>query len=141
MPMSDDPDDLDYLTPNHLASGGPAKQLFGMREVGPTGSASGRHALINNMLQGLWNRWSTEFIMSKQERQKWTKKVENLKVGDLVVIMEDNIAPTCWRMGRVKEVLHGADGLVRNVKLKTTGTKTLSTRCVQKLALLVKNED
>lgn len=141
MPMSDDPDDLEYLTPNHLATGGPARQLFGMRETGPATSASGRHQLINNMLQGLWRRWSTEFIMSQQERKKWTRKVPNLKVGDLVILMEDNIAPTCWKIGRVKEVLSGADGLVRNVKVKTAGTNKLTTRCVQKLALLVKKED
>lgn len=79
--------------------------------------------------------------MSQQERKKWTRKVPNLKVGDLVILMEDNIAPTCWKIGRVKEVLSGADGLVRNVKVKTAGTNKLTTRCVQKLALLVKKED
>lgn len=135
---SDDPDDLDYITSNHLATGGPAIQLLGPRSSGMDGN---REGLLNDLLMSFWRRWMTEVVMAKQERGKWRAKERNLAVGDLVIIMEDNLPPTVYKMGRVKEVLPGSDGLVRNVRLKTAASKSLVTRSVQKLILLLKHDN
>lgn len=136
VPMSDDPEDLGYLTPHHLSSGGPAAQLFGKKQEEGSQAARGRFELMNAMAQGFWKRWSSEYLRTLQSKSKWRQKKPNLEVGELVIIMEDNVAPTFWKMGRVQKVMPGADGLVRNVVLKVAGKEKLATRCVQKLVRL-----
>jgi len=42
-----------------------------------------------------------------------------LKIGDMVLLKEDNVPPCSWPIARVIEVFPGADGLVRNIKIRT----------------------
>ena len=44
----------------------------------------------------------------------------NLKVGDVEMNVEENAVRGKWTLGRVIEVYPGQDGLIRNVKLKTS---------------------
>ena len=51
-------------------------------------------------------------------RNKWFRKRENLRKGDLVLEIE----PTprrMWKMGLVFETYPGEDGLVRKARIKT----------------------
>ena len=69
-----------------------------------------------------------------QERQKWLYPKRNLKVGDLVLVKQDNTARLRWPLGLITDVYEGADGLVRSVQVKTqTG---LYDRPVSKICLL-----
>lgn len=60
----------------------------------------------------------------------------DLKIGDLVVIREDNLPTNEWRMGRVVKAHLGKDNHVRVVELKTA--RGLLTRTIVKLVLLPK---
>ena len=64
-----------------------------------------------------WKRWHKEYVTSLQERKKWCKKVTNLKVGDVVFITDDNVAPLQWPLGRISYVYSGPDNFVRVVKV------------------------
>lgn len=139
VPMTDDPEDLGYLTPHHLSNGGPAAQLFGRKQDENPRGVHSRYELMETMAQGFWKRWSSGYLRTLQGRNKWQHKQPNLEVGELVIVMEDNVAPTYWKMGRVRKVMPGADGLVRNVVLKVAGKDKLATRCVQKLVRLPVN--
>jgi hypothetical protein len=58
----------------------------------------------------------------------------NLDVGALVVLVEDNLPPLQWRLGRVVHVHPGRDGVVRVVSVKTvSGTYK---RAVKKLCII-----
>ena len=57
-----------------------------------------------------------------------------MRIGDLVLIAEDNVLPNRWPMGRVMEVFCGENGVVRSVKIKTAGSVFHSP--VTKLCLL-----
>ena len=52
-------------------------------------------------------------------RSKWYKKGRQLKVGDVVLIVDYNSPRGKWDLALVKEVYPGVDGVVRNVLLKT----------------------
>ncbi|UYV83511.1 hypothetical protein LAZ67_23001281 [Cordylochernes scorpioides] len=52
-------------------------------------------------------------------RSKWLKPVDNIKIGTLVLLKEDNLPLFNWRMGRINQVYPGEDGLVRVVSVKT----------------------
>lgn len=118
-PLSSDPNDLAPLTPGHFLTGGP---LISLIEPYPMDSTPvQRWRLVQAFAQHIWQRWNKEYLQTLQERSKWTKPQENLKIGDLVILHEDNTPPLTWKMGRITEVFPGSDENVRVVKIKTSG--------------------
>ena len=71
-----------------------------------------------------WERWSTEYLSSLQVRKKWLKERENLKVGDLVLLTDENKngipkSPLKWPLAKVIAAYTGNDNIVRVVKIRT----------------------
>jgi hypothetical protein len=75
-----------------------------------------------------------------------------MRVGDIVLIKDDNAPRNLWRKARVDEVYTDEDGLVRKVKLivanpllnergKRSRVATFLERPIQKLVVLLKVED
>lgn len=54
-----------------------------------------------------------------QQRPRWQRAVENLSVGQLVIIRQDNLPPTKWLLGRIEAIHPGTDGLVRVATVRT----------------------
>lgn len=53
---------------------------------------------------------------------------ENLKVGDLVLLVDVNYSRGEWPTARVVEVMPSSDGFVRTVKVKTVSTVATNAR-------------
>ncbi|GFX24190.1 integrase catalytic domain-containing protein [Trichonephila clavipes] len=53
------------------------------------------------------------------ENIKWKFEKDNARVGDLVLIKEDNLAVNKWLMGRLIEIFPGKDNRIRVVTIKT----------------------
>ena len=66
-----------------------------------------------------WRRWSNEYLPTLMERQKWRSRKENIKVGDLVLLADENYPRGEWPIARVWEVVADDDGCVRVAKVKT----------------------
>lgn len=78
-----------------------------------------RYQLLKQLVQSFWNRWSNEYLSQLNKRSKWMySRNDNLKVGDLVVLREENVPPLKW--ARVQELFPGTDGVVRVVSVKTS---------------------
>ena len=75
-----------------------------------------------------------EYLPSLQERPKCKREQKNLRVGDLVLIVDDNVNRNQWPLGRVVNVFPGVDNLVRSTELQAKGT-TLKPQ-LTKLCLL-----
>ena len=59
--------------------------------------------------------------LREKDRNTGQGIVENqIKVGDIVLIHEDNQPRVKWRMGRVTDLHYGNDNLVRSVALRTS---------------------
>ena len=73
------------------------------------------------LVDGFWKRWSRDYISALQARPKWRKEEENLKTGDIVLLVDEQVRRGDWRTARVI----GTDGgaLVRTVKVKTSSGK------------------
>ncbi|KAH8244619.1 hypothetical protein KR038_011098, partial [Drosophila bunnanda] len=67
-------------------------------------------------------------------RNKWRAPSRDLRVGDMVVVKEDNFPSNEWRLGRVDAVFPGFDGRVRVVDIRTA--RGLLKRPVAKAVLL-----
>ncbi|XP_055591487.1 uncharacterized protein LOC129743477 [Uranotaenia lowii] len=132
--LTDDPGNLQPLTPGHFLIGEAFQQLpdRDFREV-PMNRLN-QSQVLQKKLQHFWDRWRVEYLTQLQGRYKrWRSPVE-ISVGRLVIIKDENLPPSRWKMGRIEKLHPGSDGVVRVVTLKTaTGP---STRPVEKLCLL-----
>ncbi len=74
---------------------------------------------VRYLINLFWTRWIKEYL---QTRQKWMERKKNLKVGDIILLMDENDRRGQWPLARVVEVFPSEDGLVRSVKVKTSST-------------------
>ncbi|KAL7825869.1 hypothetical protein SRHO_G00336070 [Serrasalmus rhombeus] len=86
--VSDDPNDLEPLTPNHLLQ-------LKVQPVLPPGIfrredlyARRRWRQIQYIADLFWTRWIQEYIPLMQERPKWSRIRPNFCVGDIVVVAD-----------------------------------------------------
>ncbi|XP_044313284.1 uncharacterized protein LOC123037285 [Drosophila rhopaloa] len=68
-----------------------------------------RWQLVSAIKQRFWNDWSRDYLLSLQQRGKWTKDVDNLQIGTVVAIHEDNFPLQLWLIGVVVEGVSGHD--------------------------------
>ena len=57
-------------------------------------------------------------------RPKWRKSTENLKIDDLVIIVDDDVERNQWKMGRIVGTTN-SDGHVRKVELVRADGKVI----------------
>lgn len=117
--LSDDPNDLEALTPNHLLllKGKPALPPGLFKPADRYVKRGWRQAQYISDL--FWKRWIREYLPLLQERQKWNQKKQSLAVGDVVVIMDPTAPRGSWLLGKVLEIFPDAKGMVRSVQLQT----------------------
>lgn len=139
-PLSDDPMDLNALTPAHFLVGEPLVTLVEPSDLtGVRTTYLKRWQLVQQMYQHFWQRWHDEYIMTLANRPKWRQRERNFQVGDLVLVKEENVAPSHWSLGRIKQTFPGPDGLVRSVLVNTINGDF--KRPITKLGLLLENLD
>ncbi|XP_066603078.1 uncharacterized protein [Prorops nasuta] len=120
--LSDSIDDLHALTPGHFLINGP----LGVIPSGDLTSISenrlNRFQLLQRIRDHFWQRWSTEYLQTLQERSKWRGITANFAMGQLVVMKDDRFPPSHWPLGRITDVHPGPDGLIRVVTVKTAAS-------------------
>ncbi|KAG7295329.1 hypothetical protein JYU34_022341 [Plutella xylostella] len=128
-PLTEDPEDLDFLTPAHFLACGPTLTIYETERDLRT-----RWQLTQKIFTDIWNRWRSEYLTQLSKRSKWRKPQDNINMNDVVIIKEDNLPPGKWALGRVVDLHPGSDGHVRVVTLKTKNG--LLKRPIVKLAVL-----
>lgn len=132
--FSDDPTDLEPLTPNHLLllKGKPAMPpgVFEPHDQ----YVKRRWRQVQYIADLFWKRWVREYLPLLQERQRWHEKKRSLKTGDIVDIMDASAPRGSWPLARVLEVFPDRQGLVRSVRLQTKSNTV--ERPVTKLCLV-----
>lgn len=137
-PTANSLEDLEVLTPGHFLIGQPLNAIPepNLTDDCPTLSRRWKH--IQYMTQQFWNKWSKDYLNNLQQRRKWYHKTPNLKIGDIVILKEDNVSPTSWPLARITEIFPGKDGLTRVVEVRTA-TTTLK-RPIAKICQLPMND-
>ena len=114
-----DPQDMAPLTPNHLLNHRSHAPL-------PPGLFDSSDTYcrrwwkqVQYLADLFWKRWRKEYLATLQQRHKWTKTRRNVKVDDIVVLVDENVPRSQWRLGRIEHIYPGPDGLVRTVTIKT----------------------
>lgn len=88
---SNDPNDLEALTPNHLL-------LMRTQPHIPPGVFSKDDLYVRRcwrqiqyMADLFWRRWTQEYLPLLHERQKWNTSKRNFSVGDVVLIVDSSV--------------------------------------------------
>ncbi|XP_053691641.1 uncharacterized protein LOC128740146 [Sabethes cyaneus] len=133
-PLSNHSQDLLSLTPGHFLVGEP---LYSIPEPDYTEQQTNRLKRFQEMTRGIqdfWKRWSREYTSELHQRSKWQVVRDEVKLGSLVLLKQENLPPLAWNLGRVVAVFPGADQHVRVVEVRTA--KGLYKRAITEVYLL-----
>ena len=124
----DDCEGISYaLTPSHL--------LYGNR-LAITPSASHHEVVSTNktltrraknhqrILNQLVSRWRKEYLLSLREYRgvQLKRQGPSIKVGDVVILKDENTVRNFWKLAKVIELLEGADGIPRAALINVATT-------------------
>lgn len=119
-PLTDDPNDLEVLTPGHFLIG---RVLNAVSEPDLSQMPSNRlanYSHLQKLVQQFWNRWSRDYLHTLHQRHKWKFQVQMKDLlGSLAVLKEDGLPPLQWQLGRIIALHPGSDNVVRVVSIKT----------------------
>ncbi|XP_064406043.1 uncharacterized protein LOC135351065 [Halichondria panicea] len=140
VPLNNEDDGIEALTPGHFLIGQPLKALPDTSLIMTQKmSLLKRWHLCQSLLRHFWRRWSREYLVHMGRFHKWKHPTRNLHIGDMVVIKEDSPLLNEWPLARVIEVHPGHNGLVRVATIKTSNG--VYKRPINKLALLLSSEE
>jgi hypothetical protein len=131
--IHDDHTDYMALTPGHFIIGRPLNEIVEPDLCDLKLNQLSRFQYLTRLKQEFWKRWSSQYLQQLQQRNKW-HSVINVQLGQIVIIMEDNIPSSQWILGKIIKLHTGADGITRVVKLKTKSGELV--RPLVKLCLL-----
>ena len=135
--MPNSPNDREVLTPNHLLILQPG-ETFPPGTISKKDTYSKRRWFQIQYLSNIfWSRWVKEYLPLLQERKKWVAPERNVKLGDIVLVM-DNSPRNSWCLAKVVEIFKDKHELVRSVKLKTKSTELI--RPITKLCLILEGD-
>ena len=132
--VSDDPKDLEPLTPNYLLLLRQDTPLPPGLFVKSDMYSRRRWRQVQYLADVFWGRWKREYHPLLQERQEWFRPKRNFAVGDTVIVVDESTPRNVWVNGRITEVFPDKFGFVRRAKVETK-TSTLE-RPISKLCLL-----
>lgn len=132
--LSRDPNDMATLTPGHFLIGQPITAVPEPNLLDEKETVGNRWKLVQRLTQQFWQRWSKEYVHSLQQRQKWQSTNRPIEIGDVVLIRDEMLPATKWRLGCVEEVHPGNDGHVRVVTVRC-GSSSLK-RSIVKICVL-----
>ncbi|XP_062535738.1 uncharacterized protein LOC134204943 [Armigeres subalbatus] len=132
--LSDDPNEPLPITPAHLMLGRPLEPIQKPSYSDIPVNRLSRYQYLNFLREGFWARWSRDYLSTLQSRVKWTKSEPNLKMGTIVLLVEDNQPVQTWKMGRIVALYPGRDHVIRVADVKTAAG--VFRRSIRKLAPL-----
>lgn len=116
---TNDVEDLKSLTPSHFLTGQIFVPIVEDNHIDTPSNLLRRWQYCMQKHQEVCQRYKSEYLHRLQQRPKWLKPNQNLKIGQLFLIKDDNRNIQQWPLGRIIETHPGSDGLVRVVTLKT----------------------
>ena len=80
---------------------------------------------VRKVVDHFKDRWTTEYLTTLQNRQKWHKSQEEFYLGQLVLISGPNAPRTQWHIGRVEEKLPSLDSITRRYRIRLPDGRVL----------------
>ena len=132
--QSADVRDIVPLTPNHFLLGQMGGQFAPEHDVCEGFCPRQRWRKVQHLVSMVWQRWLKEYLPMLTARPKWYDVAKNLKIGDVVLLVQPGLSRGNWPLGRIVDVFPGKDGHTRVAKVQC-GKKTF-VRPIHKLVPL-----
>ncbi|XP_045023699.1 uncharacterized protein LOC116925000 [Daphnia magna] len=136
-PLTNVPTDLaepEPLTPFHFILGCANPHQAPDSESAFDGLSRRKWKQAQFITDQFWRRWMREYLPSLIERKKWDKSVRPLRVGDNVLIMDENTRRGEWLTGQITKVFPSSDNVIRKAAVKTA--RSVLIRPVLKLCYI-----
>lgn len=131
--LKDDISDINYLTPGHFTIGRAPLTLPEPSVLDISIGRLTRWQLLQRMYQQFWSCWSRDYLHTLQQRNKWKKTKQNVEKNMIVVLKDENLPPSKWKLAKIIDTHPGLDGIVRVVTLQTqnnTIKRSINKICV-----------
>lgn len=138
-PCSDDPSDYTAITPAHFLIGREMQAVAEPSYLDLKPNTLSRWQLVQSMVQHFWKRWTAEYLPELQNRQKWLK-ARKIEINALVLLMDKNLPPLQWALGRITATHPGDDGVTRVVTVRVSSGAEFK-RAVTEVCFLPLDED
>ncbi|GFS58003.1 integrase catalytic domain-containing protein [Trichonephila clavipes] len=112
IPLSDNINEYEVLTPGHFIIGRPISAIPEPAILDISDNRLSRWQYTTKCVQTLWKRWKNDYLNHLQQRNKWQFEKSNVAVGCLVLLKENDLPPCKWAMARILEVIYGTDGRI-----------------------------
>lgn len=129
--------ECESLTPFHFLIGASSNQQLPVRLDDGVFSLRKEWLKVLRLSELFWSRWLKEYLPNLRPKKQQGGQFVNIKVDDVVLVVDPNLPRGVWPMGRIVAVYPGRDGVVRVADVATKGG-TLR-RPTRKLALLNMN--
>ena len=74
-------------------------------------------------INGFWTAFKKDYLSLLHHRAKWRTTKEDLKVDDIVVMVDDCVARNQWKLGRIT-VVNPSGNHARTIEVKRSDGKT-----------------
>ncbi|XP_037029336.1 uncharacterized protein LOC119069388 [Bradysia coprophila] len=125
--------DEEALTPNHILLGS-SNGRKPLGEFPDKDLARNTYKAVQILANNFWRRFVLEYMPTLTKRTKWFKQMEPIKVGDVVIVVDERNERNTWPKGIVEKLMPDKRGIVRQVMVRTA--KGIRRRSVGKLAVL-----
>lgn len=118
--LSNDPGELNVLTPGHFLIG---TSLLSLPEPDYTSIPSNRlhhYHELQRLVQQHWDRWRKEYLCEQNHQRKKSVSAIDVHVGQIVLVQDEGKPSVSWPLARIENVHPGDDGIVRVVTLRTS---------------------
>jgi len=139
VPVSNDPEVPDVLSPSALLTQKLECDQVSLGNMDVKDLYRSQWQQVQYLANQFWVRWRKEYLQSLQGRRIWHEDHDPLRVGDVVLLRDAEVARNFWPMARVTRTFPSQDGCVRKVEVCVAKDKqkVFYTRPVVELVLLV----
>lgn len=118
-PLTSDIDDFGALTPAHFLINRSLNAIIEPDLTNLNDNRLDKWQKVSKIVQSVWKKWHRNYIDEMQQRNKLVFEKNNVNIGDLVLLIDENLPTFKWSLGRIVNLYCGADGKVRVVDIKT----------------------
>ncbi|GFX63925.1 integrase catalytic domain-containing protein [Trichonephila clavipes] len=101
VPLSDNINEYEVLTPGHFIIGRPISAIPEPTILDISDNRLSRWQYTTKCVQTIWKRWKNDYLNHLQQRNKWQFEKNNVAVGCLVLLKENDLPPCKWTMARI----------------------------------------
>ena len=105
--QSADVRDIVPLTPNHFLLGQMGRQFAPEHDVCEGFRPRQRWRKVQHLVSMVWQRWLKEYLPMLTARPKWYDVEKNLKIGDVILLVQPGLSRENWPLGRIVDVSLG----------------------------------